>query len=143
MKKTLILLAAIVLLGCTAESNERAGRGIDWIEDYHQGLSRARESGKAMMLFFTADWCPPCWQMKKDVFSDPKVIDASADLVNIMIDVDKDRRTLMEYRVRGIPVIFFLSAGGKTVAKLEGPSGVADIVKHMRAVREKNGKGST
>jgi len=134
MKNAIVLLAALLLLNCTGETGETTARGINWIKDYRQGLAHAQESGKPMMLFFTADWCPPCLEMKKNVFSDARVIEASLELVNIYIDVDKDRRTLTEYRVRVIPEIFFLTSRGETVVKIVGPRGVSDLVEQMRSV---------
>jgi len=136
MKAFLSCLAVIFLFGCGPGTDEIAGNGIDWITDYRAGIDQARESNKAVMLFFTADWCPPCAELKKHVFSDATVIAASVPLVNLYIDVDENRDTMREYGVRGIPAIFFLKPSGDILSRLDGPRSIKNFVKHMQAAAE-------
>ena len=126
-------LAVIILLGCSPEKAELAGEGISWIHDYQNGIDEARQTDKSMMLFFSADWCPPCVEIKKRVFTDTGVIDASKSLVNIYIDVDQKRQIMRAHRVRGIPAILFLNPNGEKIGQLGGPRNAKNFVKHMKA----------
>ena len=49
-----------------------AGKSI-WLDDVDAGLAAAQASGKPMLVFFTADWCPPCRQLKRGPLSEPGV----------------------------------------------------------------------
>ncbi|HSM91230.1 MAG TPA: thioredoxin family protein [Desulfobacterales bacterium] len=136
-----VLALALVLLlvtGCWAGPDDSPAAKIQWVQDLPEGLRRAKETGKPAMLFFTADWCGPCVELKKYVFSDKRVAAASARLVNIYIDVDKNYDTLAAYKVRGIPAIFFLNPAGEVVERFSDDRSVAGFVKKMNAVADKH-----
>jgi thioredoxin:protein disulfide reductase len=136
-----ILALALVLLlvtGCFAGPDDNPAAKIRWVEDLPEGLRLAKETGKPAMLYFTADWCAPCVELKKYVFSDKRVAAASSRLVNIYIDVDKNYDTLAAYKVRGIPAIFFLNPGGEIAEPFSGDRSVAGFVKQMNAVADKH-----
>ena len=136
MKNSFICLVLIILLGCSPEAAEITGESVNWVSDYHLGMTQASGEGKAAMLFFTADWCPPCVELKKHVFTDPKVVAASKPLVNISVDVDAYRQVMLDYKVRGIPAIFFYNPKNQKIEKFSGPRSAKNFVKHMNAAAE-------
>jgi thiol:disulfide interchange protein len=141
MKTRRILALGLVLLfvsGCFAGSEENPSAKIHWVQDLPEGLRLARETGKPAMLYFTADWCAPCVELKKYVFTDKRVVEASARLVNIYIDTDKNFDLIAAYKVRGIPAIFFLKPDGEIVERFSGDRSVAGFVKQMTAIAAKH-----
>ena len=38
---------------------------------YDAALAESRRTGKAVLLDFNADWCPPCQRLKRELFEDP------------------------------------------------------------------------
>jgi len=41
----------------------------EWLTDYKAALAESKKSGKLVLMDFTGStWCPPCIQMKKQVF---------------------------------------------------------------------------
>jgi len=55
MRSTLLALAAVVIAAAPAPREGHDGK-IDYIHDTEFGLAKAKLEGKALMLFFTADW---------------------------------------------------------------------------------------
>lgn len=131
------LLVLLLVTGCLAGSDDNPATRIQWVQDLSEGLRLAKETGKPAMLFFTADWCGPCLELKKSVFSDKRVAEVSLRLVNIYIDVDKNYDAIAAYKVRGIPAIFFLNPGGEIVERFSGDRSVAGFVKKMTAIADK------
>lgn len=138
MKRGLVMtMAVLAIAGCFGESDRPPAGKIEWVFNHAEGLRIARESGRPAMLFFTADWCAPCVELKKQVFTDKRVTEASKRLVTIWIDVDKDRETLAAYNVRGIPAIFFLSPAGNAVSRFDRERTAGRFAKEMEEVADR------
>ena len=138
MRKQIVALISLLLLtaACSSSSQDAATGQIDWVKDYKNGIAQAAQTGKPIMLYFTADWCPPCKELKKYVFSRADVAEASRQLVNIYLDVDQDRATMESYRVRSIPIIFFLDNSGEVVSTITGAGSAKAFIKHMNNLAE-------
>jgi len=135
-----LFMMLLVVTGCFAGSEDATAAKIQWVTNLAEGLRLARESGKPVMLFFTADWCAPCLELKKYVFTDKHVVAASTRLINISIDADKDYETLSAYKVRGIPAVFFLSPRGEIVSKYGGDRSAGSFAKEMKAVADRHAR---
>jgi thioredoxin:protein disulfide reductase len=138
MNRCLALVWVLLLVtGCFAGPDDKPAAKVQWVQDLSEGLRMADATGKPTMLYFTADWCAPCVELKKYVFTDKRVAEASLRLVNIYIDVDKNPDALSAYKIRGIPAIFFLNPKGEIVERLSGDRSVSSFVKQMTAVANK------
>lgn len=104
---------------------------IDWSTDLPSALLEAQRTGKAVLVDFNADWCPPCVVMKHDVWPDAGVEEAVArSYIPVLIDVDIDVTVGERYGVRGIPTILVLDAAGQVVRRGSFLS-ASDMVKFL------------
>jgi thioredoxin-related protein len=125
----------------------------EWQTDYEQALAAAKGARKCVLLDFTgSDWCPPCIEMKKVVFSKPAFLNyAQKNLILVEID-SPGRKTLPEnltkqnerlkrqYAIdqKGFPTVVLLSPDGEVLGELQGyggqgPEEVIAWVEKMRA----------
>jgi thioredoxin-related protein len=64
----------------------------DWENDYAKALQRAKAENKHVLLDFTgSDWCGPCIQLRKQVFSRPE-FSSYAQKNLILVEVDYPQR---------------------------------------------------
>jgi thioredoxin-related protein len=129
--------------------------GSEWQTDYEQALATARAARKCVLLDFTgSDWCGPCIQMKKVVFSKAAFLNyAKQNLVLVEVDYPRvkilsgkirkqNERLLHQYSIdkSGFPTVILLNPDGKILGQLEGYSGErpADIISWIEKLRSKS-----
>ncbi|WP_411906940.1 protein-disulfide reductase DsbD [Rhizobium mayense] len=103
-------------------------------------LDAARSSGKASLVYFTADWCVSCRSIDRNVFSRPEVTDALSPLKTFKVDLTNiapEQRDLMrELDVVGPPTMIFLPADREqTGGRLIGEFGSDEVLKAAAAAR--------
>lgn len=78
-----------------------------WYHSIDEGFELATKEQKPMLLYFTADWCKNCAQMKKSTFKDSEVIAELDRFVKVKfdatIDNDANRAILKQNGVIGLP----------------------------------------
>src|SRR5688500_1510426 len=76
---------------------------VKWRDDFDAAQAEARSSGKPMLAYFTAEWCPPCHELKSTTWADAGVEQALAAYVPVRIDVDVNTDVAMRYGPRAMP----------------------------------------
>jgi thioredoxin-related protein len=112
--------------------------GSEWQTDYEQALATAKAGNKCVLLDFTgSDWCGPCIQMNKTVFSKPVFLNyAKKNLILIEVDypqrkklpekvTKQNERLLHQYGIEnsGFPTVILLNPDGKILGQLDGYGG--------------------
>jgi thiol:disulfide interchange protein len=95
---------------------------IAWRTDYDAALLEAQQANRPLLVYFTADWCPPCQVMKRNTWPDRMVGElAEKHYIAVKIDVDLPTSDLVarRYAVMAVPTILItdpqghaLTAGG-------------------------------
>ncbi|CAI8699560.1 Thiol:disulfide interchange protein DsbD [Pseudomonas sp. IT-P44] len=79
-------------------------------------LDAAQAQGQWVLLDYYADWCVSCKVMEKQVFGQPRVLDALSDVRLLRLDVTADnaasRELLGRYKVPGPPSFLWIGADG-------------------------------
>lgn len=123
----LAAVAAWLWLGSSPGDAPAAGEPghIAWRSDFAAATADAGESGRPALLFFTADWCGPCQQLKADVLWRPDVaeaIDVGAVPIKVdLTDPDEQQQALAaRFGVRSIPTLVLLSSDGREIRRVTG-----------------------
>jgi thioredoxin-related protein len=129
--------------------------GSEWQTDYEQALATAKSADKCVLLDFTgSDWCGPCIQMEKAVFSIAAFLNYAKKNL-ILVEIDFPRRKALPAKVRqqnerladqygiensGYPTVVLLNPDGKILGQLEGyaDEGPADIIAWVEKLRAKS-----
>src|SRR3981081_475053 len=110
----------------------------DWQTDYAKALAMARSQIKRVLLDFTgSDWCGPCIQLRKRVFSRPD-FSAYANKNLVLVEIDYPQRKKQsdelkkqneklskQYGIdeKGFPTIMLLDPLGKVLREVTGYEG--------------------
>jgi protein disulfide-isomerase len=115
----------------------------DWQTDYAKALQMAKSQHKQLLLDFTgSDWCGPCIELRKQVFSRPE-FRAYADKNLILMEVDYPQRKKQSAELKkqneklskqygidekGFPTVVLLDPAGKKIRELTGYEGETTAV---------------
>ncbi len=103
-------------------------------------LAEARDSGRPVMIDFTADWCVSCKEMEAYTFPDAGVIAALEPFLLLRADVtandDDDQALLQRFSSFGPPTIAFFDTGGReqNAYKLVGYVPADEFAAHVSQV---------
>ena len=92
------------LLSMSKESTEK----INWL-NYDEGLQKALNEKKHIMINFYADWCYYCKKMDNQTFTNWSIIEILKEgFVAIKVNADKERKLASSYKITGLPATVFL-----------------------------------
>jgi protein disulfide-isomerase len=110
----------------------------DWQTDYAKALEMAKSQNKRVLLDFTgSDWCGPCIELRKRVFSRPD-FNAYADKNLVLVEIDypqrkkqaaelkqQNEKLSQQYGIeeKGFPTVVLLDPEGKKVREFTGYDG--------------------
>jgi len=125
---------AFLCLGLTSS----AFAASSWETDYDKALAKAKVENKRVLLDFAgSDWCGPCIEMRKRVFSS-KEFGAYAAKNLILVEVDYPQRKKQsadlkkqneklgkQYGIdeKGFPTVVLLDPDGKVIREFSGYDG--------------------
>ncbi len=96
---------------------------IDWFAgDVEAAFQSAQATNKPVFLYWGAQWCPPCKQLKTSVFSRPDFIAKSKSFVNVYLDGDlpKAQEWGDRFRVTGYPTVVIFRPDRTEITRLSG-----------------------
>ena len=116
-----LVVTAGVFLWVTAPPPD-AGK-IAWQPYSQENLDKALAAGKPILVYVTADWCPPCRQLKANTWPDARVRAAMAGFTGLEVDVTSGvtaqvQPLMQKWRVRGVPTQVFLDSKGRHIPEV-------------------------
>jgi thiol:disulfide interchange protein len=125
----LALMSGLWTIACgpaPLQTQQPSDQSADWLVRYDEALQTAARENKPVLINFTgSDWCPPCQQLKREVFSTPQFQEFAAGNL-ILLELDFPRRKQLEpelvrqnaelqsrYNIEGFPTVILVSPDGK------------------------------
>lgn len=132
------LLLTLALSGCgeggAGAASDGAGGLIPWQTQFTLAQQQARTQHKPLFLDFGADWCPPCQEMKKHVFTNPRVASLIAHrFIPVRVDLTDNQAPgvialAQRFHINPIPALIVVDAQGREIARQEGYLDPRDLV---------------
>lgn len=137
--------AKIFLVLCLCFIAGGAFAAAEWETDYAKALAKAKAENKQVLLDFAgSDWCGPCIELRKRVFSSAAFTAyAAKNLVLVEIDFPQRKKQSAELQKqneklskqygideKGFPTVVLLNPTGKVVREFSGYDGdsTADVI---------------
>ncbi|WP_066556139.1 thioredoxin family protein [Croceicoccus bisphenolivorans] len=137
MKKLPFLAAVASIAFATASCNQSAeppaaqqAQEIAWRHgDVEDALAEAKETGKPVLLYWGAEWCPPCAQMKATLFKDPAFIAKTEGFIPVYLDGDTQgaQKWGEHFGASGYPTVIVLSPAGEEITRLASSTMASEL----------------
>jgi len=111
-----------------SESTAHLPPGIDWFAgDVDAAFAAAKTAGKPLFLFWGAEWCPPCAQIKSTIFNTREFQERSRLFVPVYLDGDTPsaQRHGERFGVVGYPTMILFRPDGTEITRLPGTVDIA------------------
>lgn len=115
-----------------AEDRKHLPPGIDWFEgDVEAAFAAAKSANKPIFLYWGAEWCPPCAQIKSTIFNKREFQERSRLFVPVYLDGDTPsaQRHGERFGVVGYPTMILFRPDGTEITRLPGGVDVARYAK--------------
>ncbi len=119
-QKAKILVIFSFLLCMVLPVHGFAASKIDF-KSYNEGIALIKSLNKKGFIYFHADWCKYCKDMKKKVFTNEKIIKyLNENYISIKVDTEVETKIASKYNVRGLPLLYFLNNDGSALVSNPG-----------------------
>jgi len=110
---------------------------VAWVPKLDQALKLAQERNQFVIIDVGASWCPPCIQMEREVFSDPRFAEFSRNQVFMHVDAERDAegvRLASRFQVHNFPTILVLDAKGDEIHRLIGGRSTRGLIDDLEKI---------
>lgn len=127
------LVAAALMSACSQQTTDgpvatdanvaksEAALAISWqYGQVSEALTRARDQDKPVLLYWGAQWCPPCMQLKSTVFKQPDFIRKTRQFIAVYLDGDSEgaQRWGDHFAIVGYPTLIVLRPDGTELTRI-------------------------
>lgn len=110
-----------------------------WYYNLNEALDVAKAGNKLVMIDFMADWCGPCKMMEAQVFKTDEFKKATANMVLLKIDVDRQQADAQRYGIEAMPTVKFVNPNGEVVHEFVGYGGFGQVMGEIEKAKSKFG----
>jgi YHS domain-containing protein len=138
----LSFVSGIVLVGFADFARAAGSEAVHWRHDFRSAAIEAINQNKPLFISIHTETCQPCRVMHRTTLQDPSVVAfINSRCVPLLVDGDKDRAHMDEWRVSAFPThMIVCTAGAKkkdVLERIEGKVGASELMVALQRAAQK------
>jgi thioredoxin-related protein len=103
--------------------------------DIERAFTQAKTQNKPLLLYWGANWCPPCNQLKATLFNRQDFAAQSKHFVAVFVDGDRPaaQKIGARFKVSGYPTMVLFGADGSEITRLPGEADAPQVLSLLEA----------
>jgi thiol-disulfide isomerase/thioredoxin len=103
--------------------------------DIERAFTQAKAQKKPLLLYWGANWCPPCNQLKATLFNRQDFAAQSKHFVAVFVDGDRPaaQKIGARFKVSGYPTMVLFTPEGSEIARLPGEADAPQVLSLLEA----------
>jgi len=132
MKQFIPLFLILLFILADFDRGVAQSGSLNW-NDFNSAVNATDNSGKTLFLFFEAEWCGFCKQMRSEIFPLDSVRDKVGEgFIPVAIDIESDEKIVYQdkemsqksfshqMRIDATPTIMFMDNDGEVIGRYRG-----------------------
>ncbi len=119
---------------------------VRWTDDITTANKQRRETGRPLIVYFTADYCGYCRKMERETWSDPGVARRiKNEFVALKLNAEQNEDLVARLGIEGLPATIIFNSEGQRVQTISGysrPAAVNELLDSVSASRTSSEPGS-
>lgn len=117
---------------------------VNWSPDVETALRSANQSGRLVLMKFTADWCGYCKKMERETFTRPNVARAvNEQFVPVLVDADKHQNLVKSLNIKGLPALLVVSPEMVILSRITGYQTEEKLMPKLQTVLAQHSRTQT
>jgi len=135
-------ISGIVLVAFGGAAKAAGSDAVQWRHDFRSAAIEAINQNKPLFISIHTETCAPCRDMHRTTLQDPAIVAfINSRCVPLLVDGDKDREHMNEWRVSAYPThMIVCTAGSKkkdVLERIEGKVGASDLMVALQRAAQK------
>lgn len=104
---------------------------------FEDAVAKAKKEKKYLFIDFYADWCEPCKQMAKKIFTLPEVgeyFNKNFVCCQLNAEAPENKTLVQKYKVNALPTLLFLNVKGEILLSINGAKESATLLHEAKVV---------
>ena len=109
-----------------------------WGTNLEKAMQVAKQANKPILVMFSATWCPPCNDMKKEVLTQPQIRQQLAAWVPVYLDEAKEPDLVKRFKIEAFPTFVMLNNQGNEMDRFMGGRPLKEFSTRIDEVLKRN-----
>jgi thiol-disulfide isomerase/thioredoxin len=140
LKSLVAACALATVLSAQAKPGDLPSANVAWLvaatdADIERAFTQAKAQNKPLLLYWGANWCPPCNQLKATLFNRQDFAAQSKHFVAVFVDGDRPaaQKTGARFKVGGYPTMVLFTPEGSEITRLPGEADAPQVLSLLEA----------